>query len=380
MRKLEIIEIENSYLNFFTPTVIIATGYFLYNLFVYPLVIIQWLSYENRIDPFMIDFYTLMIPNITCLLSILFIYFVVMPRLNVLDAEYKPARQSSLQFTILVFVILVALRIIMTLFFNSLEVSTESPSLWYLANLNYSIFSEPILMILHLNYQLILHSLFIQLLFRRTAIPLMEDRGLSPLYAVLLSSIGFCLLDLPIYIDLILSGHSYLITVYWTISTYLYGFGTGIIYVITRNIKFSFLYASAYHLYRNILAFDNYYRYKLGFSFKSLVEFWIVLTCIFVVIIVLWTLSKSAYAKNIILLLKRSSVPNIKRGVVGFLTLSILFSVIHYTISVIIEKTTFNSVLMHTNYPDIFILYTVFYLIIFSIPFLLTTKSEYTQY
>jgi len=95
LRKLEIVEIENSYLNFFTPAVIIATGYFLYNLFVYPLVIIQWLSYENKIDISMIDFYTLIIPNITYLLSVLFIYLIIIPRLKVLDAEYRPARQSG---------------------------------------------------------------------------------------------------------------------------------------------------------------------------------------------------------------------------------------------------------------------------------------------
>ena len=95
MRKLEIVEIENSYLNFFTPAVIIATGYFLYNLFVYPLVIIQWLSYENKINISMIDFYTLIIPNITCLLGVLFIYLIIIPRLKVVDAEYRPARQSG---------------------------------------------------------------------------------------------------------------------------------------------------------------------------------------------------------------------------------------------------------------------------------------------
>jgi hypothetical protein len=66
MRKLEIVEIENSFLNFFTPAMIIATGFFLYNLFVYPLLILQWLSYEDNPN-FGIDFFdlwNLIIPNI----------------------------------------------------------------------------------------------------------------------------------------------------------------------------------------------------------------------------------------------------------------------------------------------------------------------------
>ncbi len=380
MRKFEIVEIENSFLNFFTPAVIIATGYFLYNLFIYPLLVLQWLSYENKIDLSMIDFYTLFIPNITCLLGVLFILFIIMPRLNVLDAEYKPARQSSLHICLIVFFTIVTLRIMVSLIFDSFGVPTGSSSPWYLGSKSYDLLTEPIFLILYLNYQLILSPLFTQLLFRRTAIPLMEDRGLSPLIAVLLSSIGFCLLDLPYYINLILSGSNPLIVVYWTFSTYLYGLGTGVIYVITRNIKFSFLYASAYHLYRNILVFDVYFKKNLVYSFKFFVEFYIVIVGIFLFIFLLWAIFKSTSAKKVILLLKRPSVPNIGRGVTGFLTLSVLFSIIHYFISELIEELTFNSELMIPYYPYNFILYTVFYLIIFTVPFWVTTKSEYTQY
>ncbi|MHA2307277.1 MAG: hypothetical protein ACXACU_18005 [Candidatus Hodarchaeales archaeon] len=367
-------------MNFFTPTVIIATGHFLYNLFIYPLVIIQWLSYENKIDLSMIDIYTIMIPNITCLLSVLFVYYIIMPRLNVLDAEYQPGRQNSIYIFLVVFFIFVTFRIIVTLFFNTLGVPTGSSSPWYLGIKSYSLLTEPIFLIFFLSYQLLLNPLFTQLLFRRTVIPLMEDRGLSPFLAVILSSIGFTLLDLPFYIDLVLSGNSIFIAVYWTFSTYLYGLGTGIIYVLTRNIKFSFLYASAYQLYKMILVFDKYFKKELIYSFKFLTEFYIILVGIIVLFYLLWSLVSRTYVQTTVSILKRSSVPNISRGVLGFLILSILFAVLHHIISEIIDLTTFNSELMIPNYPDIFILYTVFYLIIFSVPFWITTKSEYTQY
>ncbi|MFX0086915.1 MAG: hypothetical protein ACFFAU_14735, partial [Candidatus Hodarchaeota archaeon] len=215
MRKIEIVEIENSYLNFFTPTVIIAIGYFLYNLIIYPLVIIQWLSYENRIDLTMIDLYTLMIPNITCLLIILLVYFVVIPRLNVVDAIYKPISKTSFQIFLLLFFIILTFRILITYIFDSLGVSTETPSPWYLGKKSYNLLlNDPIFLVLYLIYQLVLNPIFVQLMFRRTAIPLMEDRGLSPFVAVILSSFGFCLLDLPFYLDIIFSGRDFLIIVY----------------------------------------------------------------------------------------------------------------------------------------------------------------------
>lgn len=42
MRKLIIVEIENSYLNFFTPAVCIAAGLFLYSLISWPLSLLNW--------------------------------------------------------------------------------------------------------------------------------------------------------------------------------------------------------------------------------------------------------------------------------------------------------------------------------------------------
>ncbi len=380
MRKIEIIEIENSYLNFFTPTVIIAIGYFLYSLIVYPLVIIQWLSYENKIDPTMIDLYTLMIPNITCLLIVLFVYFVVIPRLNVVDATYRPISKVSLQIFLLVFFVVVSFRILITYFFDSLGVSTETPSPWYLGEKSYALLFDPIFLFLFLIYQLGLNPIFVQLMFRRTAIPLMEDRGLSPFIAVLLSSFGFCLLDLPFYLNIMFSGSNFLIVVYWTISTFLYGFGTGIIYVLSRNIKLSILYASSYQIYRIVQILNQYPGKTLEYSVRFLLEFYIVLIGLISLIIIIWVLSKSNKVSEWISILKKPSVPNISRGIIGFFVFSFLFALIHYLISTIIEEVAYNKQLMIAKYPDIFILYSIFYLIIFSIPFFLTITSEYSRY
>jgi hypothetical protein len=218
------------------------------------------------------------------------------------------------------------------------------------------------------------------LMFRRTAIPLMEDRGLSPFIAVLLSSFGFCLLDLPFYIDLLLSESSILIVVYWTISTFLYGFGTGIIYIFSRNIKLSILYASFYHFYRIVQILNKYFKKDWEFSFRFLLEFYIVIAGVISLIIIIWTLTKSEKASEWISILKKPSVPNITRGIIGFFIFSFLFALIHYLISTFIENVVYDPRLMIPKYPDIFILYTIFYLIIFSIPFFLTITSEYTQY
>ncbi|MHA2075693.1 MAG: hypothetical protein ACW97X_13820, partial [Candidatus Hodarchaeales archaeon] len=64
---------------------------------------------------------------------------------------------------------------------------------------------------------------------------------------------------------------------------------------------------------------------------------------------------------------------------IGFSILSVVLVLFQYFVSEIIDIVTFYSIVKTQIYPDIFILYTLFYLIVFSIPFLLSITSEYAQ-
>ncbi len=376
MRKFEIVEIEKSYLNFFTPAVIIAIGYFLYNLFIYPLLILQWLSYEDN-PRFSIDFFdlwNLIIPNVSTLLAVLFVVYILIPRLNILDAPIKGIRKRSFVITFLIFSIIVSIRIFLTIFFEELlETDIILGPPWYLRT--YDQLSVTIFMFLFLVYQLILKPLFSEFIFRRTAIPLLEDRGLSPSHAVLLTSIGYCLLLLPMFFD----NTNLLSNIYWTISTFLFGIGTGIVYILTRNVLLSVFYAACYNSYRLIDTLGDYFQNELEL-FSTLTDILIILVSLAVITIIFWDQFNEQISTKWVNILKKNSVPNIKNGIIGFFIFSVLVVGIQYIITEIIDRITINPLTGQQNYPDIFILYSLFYLIIFSVPFWFTLKSEYTQY
>ncbi|MFX0085394.1 MAG: type II CAAX prenyl endopeptidase Rce1 family protein [Candidatus Hodarchaeota archaeon] len=376
MRKFEIVEIENSYLNFFTPAVIIATGYFLYNLFIYPLLILQWLSYEDNPN-FSIDFFdlwNLIIPNVSTLLAVLFVIYILIPKLNILDASIRRIRKRSFVITFLIFSIIVTLRIFLTIFFEEvLEADIILDPPWYLRT--YDQLTVIIFMFLFLVYQLILRPLLSEFIFRRTAIPLLEDRGLSPSHAVLLTSIGYCLLLLPMFFE----NTNLLSNIYWTISTFLFGLGTGIVYILTRNVLLSILYASFYHCYRLIDTLGFYFQNDLVLI-STIIDILIILAFLVAIIIIFWDQFNEQISTNWISILKKKSVPNIRNGIIGFFIFSALFVGIQYILTETIDRMTINPLTGQQNYPDIFFLYTLFYLIIFSVPFWFTLKSEYTQY
>lgn len=375
MQKIEISEIENSYLNFFTPAMVIATGYFLYNVFIYPLLILQWLSYEDNPN-FGIDFFdlwNLIIPNISCLFIVFFVLYILMPKLNVLDASFKGIKKNGFVITLAVFFLIVSFRIWMTFVFDEiLDVDTTLTIPWYLRS--YSQLSITLYLVLYFTYRLILRPLFHELVFRRTAIPLLEDRGLSPFHAVVLTSIGYCLLLIPNFFEY----PDQLGNIYWILSTFLFGLGTGIVYILTRNVGFSILYSSLYYLYRMSGTIGFHLQNELETIF-DIANILILIAGISTLIFIFWDQLHDKITQKYINKLKIVSVPNIRKGIIGFSILSVVLVLFQYFVSEIIDVLTFDSIANTQIYPDIFILYTLFYLIVFSIPFWLSITSEYAQ-
>ena len=82
MKKINIVEIENSYLNLFTPAVIVAIGYFLFNLLAWPLLFLEWLIKETILG-FTIPIFDSVVASTVLVLISIIVYFVFIPKLKV---------------------------------------------------------------------------------------------------------------------------------------------------------------------------------------------------------------------------------------------------------------------------------------------------------
>ncbi|MHA1969771.1 MAG: CPBP family intramembrane glutamic endopeptidase [Candidatus Hodarchaeales archaeon] len=296
-----------------------------------------------------------------------------MPKVNVLDTPMENINKKGFIITLVVFFLIVSFRIWMTFVFDEiLNADTTLSIPWYLRS--YSQLTITLYLVLYSTYRLILRPLFHELVFRRTAIPLLEDRGLSPFHAVLLTSIGYCLFLIPNFFE----NPNQLGNIYWIFSTFLFGLGTGLVYILTRNVGFSILYSSIYNLYRmsGTIGFRLQNELETMFNIANLL---ILIAGISTLIFIIWDQLNDKITQTYINKLKIISVPNIRKGIIGFSILSVVLVLFQYFVSEIIDIVTFDSIVKTQIYPDIFILYTLFYLIVFSIPFLLSITSEYAQ-
>lgn len=92
--------------------------------------------------------------------------------------------------------------------------------------------------------------IFEELLYRRITIPMCESRGMGTFSAVFTSTLAFAFAHVPLDI---LNGNLAGATLhFWT--TFITGFGLGVLYVLTRNILFPILVHAAF----NALSFTAY--------------------------------------------------------------------------------------------------------------------------
>ncbi|MFX0088010.1 MAG: type II CAAX prenyl endopeptidase Rce1 family protein [Candidatus Hodarchaeota archaeon] len=369
MPKIVITEIENSFLNFFTPAMIIVASLFLSFIICKPLLLfINWWIQEA--DIIGIDFSVIkaIIAIWTGILISLITYYVFIPRLKVIYVEYHPPQLKNLIYIFPVFFIIILFRNV-AIFLYELGGDTVPYSQWpgFLQS-SLGQLRNPTLFILYLIYQFIIISITYELLYRRTVIPALEDRGLSPLYSVILSSFGFSLVFVP---DYILIGNLFG-TIFWAFSTFLYGLATGIIYILTRNILFSWFYAIIYLIYRNTGELGSYFQNPFLLSIRFFLDLVILIVGIITLILVILRLLERKTSKSWVKILKTSSVPKIERGVIGFLIISFFFVSLELVVVNVIETIT------EGNMPAEFLLFLIFDLLAFSIPFLLTIKTEFT--
>ncbi|MFW9905330.1 MAG: CPBP family intramembrane glutamic endopeptidase [Candidatus Thorarchaeota archaeon] len=367
MKKFGIVEIEDSYLNFFTPAVLIAVGLFLQYLFSWPLSFINILIYESdrTID---LNLLGAIIANVIAIIICFVVYFIFIPRLKVQDTEFEDITPRSLLIVGGVFLVVLFFRIIISFFFEYFGITVYLVRPWFINS--YILLSDPLIRALFLSYQFILLPIYVELLYRRTIIPLLEDRGSSPFLAVILSSLGFCLLFLPEY----MRTTNYPGTAFWFISTFLFGLATGLVYILTRNVLFSILYSILYYVYRYSGELGPIFNDELLITVNFLLSVFILFSGLILVIYVILILLQKESSQKWVNVIKTQSAPKISRGIIGYTLISLGLVIVQLTVAQVIT-TLFSS--------DIFLLfavYTLFYLIAFSIPFWLSITSEYAQY
>lgn len=373
MRKFEIVEIENSFLNFFTPAVLIPVSYFLMNLIGWPYLFLNYLISKQSID---IDFELVQVITqilflaIVCLL--LYYLLIYLPRLKVNDAEFKQVNKQSFYIIAILFCVLILFQKIIIsvyeLMFDKIDFYFD-----YVTSLE-SVIINPIYLVSYLIYSIILSSLFSELVYRRALIPMLEDRGLSPFHAVILAAFAGGLIDIPGYILYPNAPH----ILYNSMITILLGFFAGLAYVRTRNILFPIILHSSFTFYFDIAYFLSKTHLDVYELFNSFI-------LLFALVFILYFVFKIAIFKhdsNWIKLFKKHSTPKIVKGVIGYFVISIILLIIHG----IVAKT--GRILFDTAklgypeglFPEYFIYIMIFYAIAFSLPFFLTISTEWAKH
>lgn len=365
MKKITVAEIENSFLNFFTPALIVAVGFFLLNLIGFPLSFFNWLILEMNL---LININRLNVSFAILSNFVVFLvtYVVLIPRLKLEDATYEKPDYGKLMVVPFIFCIAIFFRILLTFSIEASGGIIYYVKPWFLTSFN--LLFDPYFLYLFLVYEVVTIPIFTEIVYRRMVIPLLEDRGLSPIIAVILSSLGFCFLEIPYFI----STTNYIGTLFWFVSTFIYGFATGMVYILTRNVFYSIIYASLYHVYRMIDFLGVILKNEFLILIRDLTHLLVLFGGLLLLSYIIWVvISKESTAKWI-KIIKIKSVPNTKRGIVGFLVISLLL--------LGIQILADNFIAHFTEYPLSFVFYSIFYLIAFSIPFWLSVTTEYVQH
>ncbi len=377
MRKLKIIEIENSFLNFFTPAVIVAAAYFFFNFIMWPIVYLEItiMDLDPEINYEMLD---LLLSSFGYLLICVFFYYIIIPRLKTRDAEFKKLNRNSFVLSGLLFCVAILIYMILTWIFplSGLEVVEDPPT----GVTTFEEFINPIYLVLF-TLSLVSIAIFVEIIYRRTIIPLLEDRGLSPVYAVLLSALGQCFIDFPVYVIKYLyhPQENLLSVILWGFSLNLvYGIFAGAIYVLARNIIFPILFFLGWQ-FHYLVAFlgvtlENQF-FLIVYFLLNIISIIVGLTTI---VYVIYRLLDTKYSSDWVEILKKHSSSNIKRGVTGFFIISLGLFALQVVFIILIRFLT-NFPTDWGNLPNYILVVTPFYLLIFTIPFWLTISTEYAQ-
>lgn len=208
-------------------------------------------------------------------------------------------------------------------------------------------------------------------MYRRTLIPLLEERGMTPFPAVLASSLVFVLIHAPN--DLLHGNLPFTISHLWGV--FAVSLNLGMVYVLTRNILYSILV----HGFMNVLGFlpsifELMKDQALLMAFE-LLSWLIFFTGLGVGAYVVWTYFESPRAKWVRIVKEKSAI-HIVPGLLGFVGISVVCLTLQTMVDVTFARLI--SSVQTATITDIMV--EGFLLgILFAILMWLATKTEYVS-
>ena len=331
------------WLNFSTPATIAAFYLSLQFLIEFPVAFLLYLIQLTN-DIVISRLFVLVSSQIIC--TAIFI-FILIPFLKVKDVEFKSISYTSFSTFITVFCLFWAIMIPITLglsvISNILDIEADifRKALPMSKDHSGNLFSITIWLITGT----LVVAIFLEYLFRRTLIPLLEKRGMSPFSAVVTSSFAFALVNIPFNLGFQITflRESFLVNIYLSrydlvnslfyslnlfITAFLLGIACGIVYILTRNILFSIMI----HCF-GILPYYAMELFNNNIIVISFLGFLIIvmnISGLFITLYTLYSFFTTSSRGNWITILQKKSLVDINRGLVGFFI--IFFGIVIYIV------------------------------------------------
>lgn len=333
-------ERDGKFLNFFTSSILVGLGGLLLEFLI--IVVSFIIIFTNFYLPFDYVILNFLILFISQIIGSFIIYFILIPFFKVKSSEYRRfSLTNSLKTIILIcgtFTFVGSLNFILNFIFRIFNISPLSGYSNIL--LNFGHLSNPMNILIYYLPLTVGASVYEELLFRRTLIPSLEQRGMSTSFAILSSSLLFALAHLP---NDLLSANIPGIIMHIS-AVFLIGISTGLIYTLTRNIVYSIII----HGVLNFISFSGPLVALISNSPLTLtynILYWTIYALgIGVIIFSLVQFFKKREVEWVILLKEKNHYP-IFYGFIGFLvigTISLFIPLVMQSIVVKLEIAVYN--------------------------------------
>lgn len=313
---MELIEKDGKLTNFLTP---VSSILFITASITFISIIVALLDGLIGIFPVEETLYILWLNLIVDLIAAAFIIYSVIPLLKIRNVEQNPVNIASTWQTLGITSIFYALLLIFQIIFLSLldiiypEESQSSyggitPTAEQFA-------SDPTYIILFILVLSFAAPIFEELAFRRVLIETLESRGVSPISAVILSSLAFASAHTPN--DLLNGNLRYALEHFFPV--FIIGFGMGLSYIFTRNVIYPML---IHGIFNGISAISQYAIITVNdYIFITMIVLILMILIVGAILgiytlIVYFSSTKNPKWKKII---KTKSEINILQGSIGFL-------------------------------------------------------------
>ena len=361
-------EKNGKFLNFFTASMVVGVGGlllgFLSILISFIIVLTEfYLLFDYTVISLLILF-------LSQFIGIFIVYYVFIPLFKAKNSEFRSITIFNSVRTILlicgIFTIIVSINFILFYIFRVFNLNPQSGYTNILLSPEH--LTNPLNILIYYLPLIIGAPVYEELVYRRLLIPLLEKRGMSPLAAILSSSLLFALVHLPG--DLIsgnLSG-----TIMHISAVFLIGVSLGLIYILTRNVFYSIII----HGILNFISFSGPIVTVIAISTLTLtydIIYWSIYIVGFGVLFYgLWQFFRKRDAEWVVLVREKNTM-SILYGFSGF----IVIATVSGFIPLLIQFTVVNLELAVYNVSLYFIVLIISYgvaVILFS---WLGTRSRY---